>query len=99
MWMEPVGDGGMEQLVLQTVGVLMGSMGVVMIKKLVQIFVMIGNGWEGSSFEMEVFGMMLAGMDLSEKLLAGVALFEMKLFLFQMILFSDCWDDGWLWDD
>ena len=42
MWMEPVGDGGMEQLVLQTVGVLMGSMGVVMIKKLVQIFVMIG---------------------------------------------------------
>ena len=32
--------------------------------------------------------MMLAGMDLSEKLLAGVALFEMKLFLFQMILFQ-----------
>ena len=56
MWMEPVGDGGMEQLVLQTGGfdgldgaacfadggVLMGSMGVVMIKKLVQIFVVIG---------------------------------------------------------
>ena len=41
MWMEPVGDGGMEQLVLQTGGGLMGSMGVVMIKKLVQIFVMI----------------------------------------------------------
>ena len=32
--------------------------------------------------------MMLAGMDLSEKLLAGVALLEMKLFLFQMILFQ-----------
>ena len=32
--------------------------------------------------------MMLAGMDLSEELLAGVALFEMKLFLFQMILFQ-----------
>ena len=29
--------------------------------------------------------MMLAGMDLSEKLLAGVALFEMKLFLFQTV--------------
>ena len=42
MWMEPVGDGGREQLVLQTEGVLMGSMGVVMIKNLVQIFVMIG---------------------------------------------------------
>ena len=35
---------------------------------------------------MEVFGMMVAGMDLSEKLLAGVALFEMKLF--EMNLFQ-----------